>query len=229
MHPNFEEALDAGLLEEAFTHEDVTYYCATNSGANLGIKRYAAIGDLMRRHDELRLTDDVLTSSFKLMADLNQQQIKLIATGSDDIAPSLEVNAIIRRLQSRQSLGIDVQMVYELASLWYMSEDEDPLDYDPDINRKKVASWVRDASLYGRFASDPLGKFVPLQQLYEGATQSALRAMNQEEIWDLTRILLLKESLGLMPATTTTIESRRETLYGYDGLLSVPLSPTSNT
>ena len=229
MHSHFKEALDAGLLEEAFVHEAVHYYCATGGGANLGIKRYAAIGDLMRRHNELRLTDDVLSSSLKLLADLNQQQIKLIATGSDEIGPALEASAIIRRLQARQLLGIDVQMVYELASLWYMAEEEDPRDYDPDLNRKKVESWVRDPGLYARFSADPLGKFVPLQSLFEGDTQSVLRAMNQEEIWDLTRILLLKGSLGLTPATTTITELRRETLLDYDGLLAAPLSPILST
>lgn len=229
MHKNFKDALESGYLEPAFTHEEVPYYCATSGGANLGIKRYAAIGDLMRRHDELRLTDDVLSSSFKLMADLNQQQIKLIATGSDEIGPTLEVNAIIRRLQSRQRLGVDVQMIYELASLWYVAEDEDPRDYDVERNRKKVESWVRDPALYERFSGDPLGKFVPLQPLFEGATQSVLRAMNQEEIWDLTRILLLKESLGLTPATTIITESRRETLLDFDGLLSAVSRPTSST
>ncbi|ARK13038.1 hypothetical protein A6C57_23365 [Fibrella sp. ES10-3-2-2] len=239
MHPNFKEALDAGYLEaahypngELVIHEGNQCYLPTADGANLFIKRFHAIGDVLRRHNELGLSRDVLDSSFKLLLELNRQTLAQMMRGDGgeiDTSAAIETQTVIRRIQARQDLGLDIAMVYELSSLYCLYESEDPRDYDSSFNRQKVASWVNDKRLYDFFLSTPWNRFAPLSSLLRDDIRTVLRAMNTEEILDLTRILLLKESLGLTPDTINTILSRRETLYGFDGLLSAPLSSTTNS
>ena len=70
IHPNFRKALDNGQIEAAkladgslFVVNDVPYYQATENGFNLSIGRFYAFGDTLRRHDELKLTNELLTTA----------------------------------------------------------------------------------------------------------------------------------------------------------------------
>lgn len=75
----------------------------------------------------------------------------------------------------------------------------------------------------------PLGKYVPLSSLLGTGTLTYTMEANQLELLDLTRILIARQTLGLTQDTIDIIESRRETLYGYDGLTEQLLNPITIT
>ncbi|CCG99850.1 hypothetical protein FAES_1840 [Fibrella aestuarina BUZ 2] len=242
MHPNFKDALERGYLEVAkwpdggpIIIEGATYYLPTDSGANLFIKRFHAITDMVRKHNELGLSDEVLTTAFATIIDLNKQSLRQMLRGDGqepDTSANTEIEVIIKRLQVRKELGLDIAMIYELATLYCMSEDEDPTDYDTAHNRKKQAIWSQKPEMFPFFAKQPWNKFLNLSKLLQADMKSVswlgnLADQNTEEWLDLKRILLQRESLGLTPETMNIIGLRMETLQNYDGLLHALLGTTT--
>lgn len=239
MHKTFKEALEAGYLEPAtwndgtpFEHEGRTFYGPTQSGANLSIKRWHTLGDIMARHDKLKLTDDVLHTAFALIKDMAGQGMRQMLRGDGeqpDTTPLEEIRATITRLEQRMALGMDVAMVAEMASVWFLTEDDCFYEYDSSRARTYIESWSRDPELFPKFFSLPLGRLVPLQGLLSGDTLRHLKALTEIEIFQLLRLALNSTSLGLTNDTMTTIESRKETLLGLHGWTDGLLNSTTNS
>lgn len=241
MKKAFKEALDAGQIEVAklpdgspFTVDGVQYYQATEEGFNLSIGRFHAFGDTLRRHDELKLSDGLLTTGLSTVTSLLKRIRAQASLDSEQVLDAAqEALVIIDRMEQRRAIGLGVEQVYEIASVFYFGEDEDPGMIDSSINRRKIDSWLKcdkAGVLYCFFLASPIAGYIPLSALSDKSTLSYFRtAINETEILDWTRTLLLLKTSGVNGATMSTIESRRETLYGYDGLLHDVLRSTLTT
>ncbi len=240
MKKSFKDALEKGLVEPStlsdgspFVVDGVQYYQATQEGVNMLVGRFHAFGDTLRKHDELKLTGALLETGFaglKLMLKRIRSQA---LTDTEQVLDSVQESLlIIDRLEQRQTIGLSLEQTYEIASIFHFSEDEDPGSVDWSINKKKISSWLKDERaglFFYSFLNSPIGNYIPLVSLSDTNMLSFLKETNISEILDWTRTLLQLKTNGESPATMSTIESRRETLYGYDSLLSVLSKPTSIT
>lgn len=240
MNKHFKEALEAGHVELAegpnkkpLIVNGVDYYESSENGINMMMKRFHSFGDVLRKHDTLKISDDGLTTALSSQRDMLRKALaNVVADSETSIDCIREALTLTERIQQRRAFGLDVSQVYDIVSLWYFTENEDPGEVDMVANRKKIADWTaapNSAELYAFFLHQPLGKFVPLSSLLGTDTLTYTKAANQLELLDLTRILIASQTLGLTQDTIDTIELRRQTLYGYDGLIEQQLNPITTT
>lgn len=237
----FVDAYEAGLVEPATLHDGtplivagIQYYRAAQDGINMLMGRFHALSDTIRRHDQLKLSGehidtalasyDMLFRRIRAQANLDVEQVLDAVT---------EGMVLTERLKQRKDMGLSIEQVYEIASIWYFSDQEDPGAVDHDLNRKKIQDWCKwdnAGELYATFfLHSPIGDFLPLTELSDANILSYLQVAGQQELLDLTRMLLRLNSNGPNNAMTNIFASRKATLIGYDILFEQLLSSTTTT
>ncbi|GAB4023243.1 hypothetical protein GCM10028808_73090 [Spirosoma migulaei] len=238
MKKSFKDALENGLIVASMLPDGspllangLQCYQATEDGFNMLIGRFHAFGDTLRKHDELKLTGDQFATGLATIETMLKRCRAQATTDSEQVLDAASEGLLmVDRLRQRQSLGLSVEQVYEIASIFHFTELEDPGAVDWAQSRKNQDSWLKDdraGEFYAFFLGSPIGNYIPLASLSDKSMLSFLKELNINEILDWTRILLQLRMNGTSSVLTTTIESRRETLFGLDGLLSSVLSPTS--
>jgi hypothetical protein len=234
----FKDALEAGHVEKAlfpdgkpFVIDDVQYYQATDGGTNMAMGRFHSFGDQLRKHDTLKISDELLTTALSTMRDQLRTAQAQISLDPEQALDNLRyVLQTVERLQLRREYGLDIAQVYDIASIFWFSEQEDPAVVDSELNRKKINSWLKHPHLYAFFLATPLNRFVPLQQLADPATLRFTENLTLEELLDWKIIHLKSQQFGLTSDTIRTIELRMERLNALAGLneaLSNNTTPTS--
>jgi hypothetical protein len=233
----FKEALENGHVQpvvwpdgKPFVVDGVTYYQATDSGINMAMGRFHSLGDMLRKHDSLKLSDEMLTTAIATMKD--QLRTSMAKLGEDPQEAEETIRfalTTIERMQQRREFGMDIAQVYDLAAIWFFSQQEDPAVVDSQVNRQKIAAWMQHPMLYAFFLSMPLGHFVPSQRLANEDTLSFINNLSLQELLDWKITLLKSPQFGLTPATIRTIGLRVETLLNLTGLIDVLLRSTTAT
>lgn len=240
MRKSFSDALESGQIEIArlpdgspFVVDGVQFYQATDEGFNMAIGRFHAFGDVLRRHDELKLTDELLTTGLDALDGFFRRCRAQAQLDTEQVMDSAgEGLVLIERIRQRRALGLSVEQVFEIASIFYFTAGEEPGAVDWGVNKTKISGWLKAenrAELYRFFLNSPIGSYVPLAGLSDANTLNYLREVNVGEVLDWTRTLLSLRTSGISSEATSGIELRRETLYEYDGLLSELSRNTSTT
>ncbi|MCX6217619.1 hypothetical protein [Spirosoma sp.] len=240
MKKSFKDALDNGIIIPAklqdgspFVVDGVQYYQATEDGFNLTVGRFLAFSDTLRKHDELKLTGEQFEMSLSTMESLFRRCRAQATMDAEQVMDAAgEGLVLINRLRQRQNLGLSIEQVYEVASIFYFADDEELTSIDSAKNRHKINQWLKydeKGVFFYTFLSSPIGNYIPLTKLSEESTLNFLREDLREESLDWTRMLFLLKTSGASSETMNTIESRTETLLRYAGLLSVVLNPTTTT
>jgi hypothetical protein len=70
---------------------------------------------------------------------------------------AIEANNALERMENITNLDV----MYSLASVLYLSEGEDPYTYDYEIAEKKKKHWQKDKNIDGFFLKTPLDDYLP--------------------------------------------------------------------
>lgn len=225
MNPNFKTALDSGLVEPVIINgvhleiEGEHYYQIAAHGTKMMMQRFNQYSDTMRKHETLRLSDSVLKLSLSSLMDIQNSLYKETAdafrAGSFDedmFARWMEMHDAQKRLllglNERIDLGFDLYQSYEIAAIWFLTEDEDPAYTTTAKIRAKVEQMMSRPELYGFFLSLPLTNYNPLSLLFETDTLSLLYRNYLNESMELRALLLKSLPLGLKSETTSIIQLR---------------------
>ncbi|WP_234733390.1 hypothetical protein [Tellurirhabdus bombi] len=233
----FQEALEQGFIQKAslpdgrpFIIGGVQYYEATGSGTNLMMGRFHAFTDTLRKHDTLKLNSELFRVTLQGFKSLIRTALSQYSIDPERAQENIQqCQYTLTRLRERRLLGIDVSMIYEAAAIWFFGEDEDPATVSSDINQKKIDEWLLHPELYAFFLNTPFGRFLPSSGLVDPGTLTYIQSVNREEIFRLSIQLLKSPQSGLTNATTSAIESLRETLLRCDSLIDSRLSSTTTT
>lgn len=244
MQKAFKQALDEGLVEPVMNFnggpliinmdgKPVQYYQAADEGISMLMGRFYAFSDVLRKHDTLKLSDESLTAAMVTVRDLQRRAMAQVSIDVEQAMDCMrETLTLVERIQERRRLGLDLTQIYDIASIWFFSEDEDPGGVDTYLNRKKVDSWLnsdRSAELLFFFANTPIKKFVDLRGLLEVDTLLSIQQLNQLEMIDWSRTSVKRNQLGLTGDTISTTASRMETLFAFDTLSDLLLNPTTSS
>jgi len=240
MHPSFKQALDAQLIEPAlfrdgspFVLNGKTYYQAKDGGISMLMGRFHAFGDTLKRHDTLKLNEELLVAALTTFGMLFRRIRAQLTLDTEQVLDACgEGLTLLDRLEQRRLLGADISQVYDIASIWYFSEDENPGVVDSEINRKKIIEWTSSdtaGELYDFFLNAPLAQFIPLPALLDTSIQKSMTELNQTSLLDWSITLLRSKMSGASQETISIIESHRATLFAYDTLLTQLSSSTTTT
>ncbi|WP_234734804.1 hypothetical protein [Tellurirhabdus bombi] len=229
MHPEFKKSLERGEIEPAilpdgtpFVRDEITYYQATQGGINMYMGRFHSFSDVLRKHDALKISSELMDTAQATKADLLKQALLVMQTNPGQAQDCIrEVLTIEDRINQRREFGLDVNQVYEISSIWYFSEEEDPAVIDKKTNKRKIESWMEFPELYGFFLRTLVGSFVPLSALVDKDILEYIQNLNLLEQLDLSRIALQYRTAGLKSGTNLLIASRLETLNAYENLIDL--------
>jgi hypothetical protein len=227
MNPYFRHALEERLIKSAtlpngqsFFIDTIQYYEVTESGMNLFKNRFHAFTDTLRRHDSLKLNDELLTTSLSIMRDqlrtalaqINRDTVQVM----DNLASAINT---LERLQQRREFALDVAEVFDIVSVFYLSEEEDPRIVDPVVNRRKINHWIQHTELYPQFLRLQIDRFVPLKELTSPQNLEKLQSMNDDELIDLSIIQKKAVPFELSDETKALIGDRMSNLKHYQQLI----------
>ncbi|WP_080056871.1 hypothetical protein [Spirosoma aerolatum] len=236
VHPEFDKALSMGhvvpvLLPngEPFIIEGIQFYQASDDGVNMYQGRLMSFTDVIEKHNRLKLDETTLRAYFTSIAESATQAILQLSSDPEQAVKYLTDIATLssfgqQRLDlyeetSELNVGSNTARVYELASIWFFSSDEDPASHDPVKGKRNVMLMLKRPELYDFFLRMRLNRFAPLASASEENTLNAIRAIREA---DYNQFLLFTQSLlrfkmnGANPAMTQRLESLLATLNAYD-------------
>jgi hypothetical protein len=110
-----------------------------------------------------------------------------------------EARKINQYARERLSMLATPEVMYNLASVVYFTEDENPNLYDMKYNREvKIPMWKKSAGVYDFFLLQPLHRLMPFLKEYEQNLQTSLTVvekMTQLHLQHLSTILSRRKSI----------------------------------
>ena len=148
--------------ELAFEFEGVKYYHFTEGGTSIYFQRFRALQDVMRKHEEWRVSDAVLTEFVDMVERLALQD------------KTQEVVGLVQKMRWRRQQSNDLLLMYDIASIWYFDESEDPAVWDAGYSKVKIERWRKSGELYAFFLRTPLNRYIDFSQLSSDGMQNYL-------------------------------------------------------
>lgn len=186
MNKNFRELLDAGDIVPAVNQdneplllEGVQYYQYRDGGVPTRPLRFHRFAETNFEHEAWQIDRDSLLA---YMAAFQDYVIGSLANANNPDwikknAPIL-LNTVTNVRTRIEDFNSTIEFVYDMASVIYFHENEDPHGYDMAEARTKKAVWRRYPDLYAFFLSMDLGRHVPLARLSQPDTlTSAARSL----------------------------------------------------
>lgn len=232
MNKFFKEALEAGYIEpvmkddEHFQMDGVLYYQPTESGSKMSISRFHSALDIIRMHEEMKLSYEQNKAAWDRVAALTS----LILSSQDSIAIQghcLDIMDIQRQIQSRMDFGRDIEQVYQITAIYFVTENENPSEINTKTINDKIRSFKSDPELYSFFLAQPLSRLLGSSTVSDVATMSYLKELQLQEILNLRYFLMKLQRDGRELDTINSITSRIETLEESLNLVGSLLSNTT--
>jgi hypothetical protein len=210
MNPLFKQAVDNGYLKpsmmpdgSAMVIDGKMYYEPTESGAKMAVGRYHVALDIVRMHEELRISFEQLNNFV--------QQVKQL---SRDILSETDLNKIretamtihqaSNTTEARIGFGRDTEQVYQIASIWFVSEDENPSFISFTAVNEKARLFMSRPDLYGFFLGLPLSRFLSSSEVSDTGTLSFSQMHMIQELEDKISFLLSMKKQGIENELTSS-------------------------
>jgi hypothetical protein len=84
------------------------------------------------------------------------------------------------RLKDRLNFVISKNVIFNCASVVFITKNEDPLHYDFAYNQRKIEAWKKDADA-SFFLSEPLKRLIPFLKASGESSLIYLKAVEQVE------------------------------------------------
>lgn len=229
---NFKNALEAGHIEPTMLNngqqleiEGRKYYNPADSGSKINISRFHSAMDILRSHEELKLSYDMNLASWEQVKELS---MSIMSSSNPDHIKEMakDLMQLQSRVEARINFGRDIEQVYQITAIWFITEEEDPASVNPSIIARKIKDFKAKPELYSFFLSLPLSSLVDLSLVSNTATLNYLKEMNIQELLELKTYLLKSQIYGVDSDTTRYISSRMETLHESLPLINSLLSNT---
>ena len=233
MNTNFEKALNDGFLEpvkltngDHFEIDGVKYYHPTESGTKMAIARFHHALDILRMHEELKISYEQNKAGWDRVNILATRIMEM--TDKDQINDAcIEMITTRNRIETRMQFGKDIEQVYQIAAIYLIHENEDPTALNHKIHNDKILSFKGQPDLYAFFLALPLNLSLHLSTALDAITLNYLKELNYQEILDMKHFLLNSKLYGHANEQTKFITSRMETLVESGYLLNSLLKNTT--
>jgi hypothetical protein len=89
------------------------------------------------------------------------------------------INSYIVALKRKNELAFSTDMIYNLASVVFMSEEENPYEYNPDLQGEKIEFWKSKADFF--FCEKPVKELLPAYITSHTHYQTFIQELLKEE------------------------------------------------
>jgi hypothetical protein len=221
-HPNFDKVT---AKELAFSDQGVDYYHFPG-GIPMYQERFVMMGETLRKHDQYKVTDGILTEHIAMLEGL--------ASAENMTAKKLQMEVLFLAdvLKSRRENSFWPMYHYQLASVWYFDEGEDPFGYSEEYGMQKIRRWLESpnrAEIFFFICGSELTRYMPSPDLSPSASlnYTSLTAIRE---YVRSQILLKRAtSNGFEPGILKSIESQMDDWKLWSGLDASAWKPTTNS
>lgn len=231
MNKIFKECLETGviqkepvILESDYAANGVKGYLYSNDGFEITQQRWDAYVDAMKKYDSFYLdSEDV--DQFLSIQQANWEKVLQYANDFNSLQTIvMDSLRIIKEVNLRRELSVPLRKMYEMASFAIIEEEENPLVYDVKYNEQKIDRWIKDPLIQKKIPFLPIAipYFKGLEQLLHKDSLNFIRQDNLLKAADI-RLRLANASsalTGLSKETITIMQSRMETLLGYENFFA---------
>lgn len=130
-----------------FTSNGVEYYEFTN-GYNMYYERYMAAQD---RLNEIEQRCD------KKYLDIYQDLLDDYLKKGDLV----NIAILNKNLRDLREYVFNVNLLYNLAAVWYFDKNENPFTFDHEYCDKKIVDWKKDKEALSFFLQSPIREYLP--------------------------------------------------------------------
>ena len=232
MTPN-EFFIKEAKKELAFTCNGVDYYQFTDGGLPIYYNRFRAFQNTVDNHNQFKVTDAVFTEYLDMVDKMTNDR------SLEAERRLVEIQRLTQTLKFRREQSNNLTLVYEIASVWFFDESEDPAEYDYAYGQKKSKIWAENnivilpqgqtVNLLAFFLRMPLNRFINFQDLSEIGTLKYLKSLNELSFsHSLHNLSLLSES-EKETNIGQNISSLMETYEAFWKLIDSELQSTSTS
>mgnify|MGYP007024648127 CR=1 FL=1 len=199
--------------ELAFECDGIKFFQFTDGGIPMYYKRFQAMQETLRKHDEWKITGEVLKEYVDLIK-------KHSAKGGKEPQKQLwEIERLTAQFEWRMNQDSDVMLVYDLASVWFFTDEDDPADYHRSKALSYIKMWTMKPELFFFFVNTPLNRFVPLERLLETGTLSYLQSLYQTVLGQLANSFSMLSESEKSESIGQNIKWQMETYLNLLGLI----------
>lgn len=194
-------------IKEVFRIDGEPYYAFVN-GPDAYYERYMAGLDRISEIEQ-RIDRKYLDDFMKLMKEY-------ISKGD-----LYNASIVIRNLEDRRNYVFNQELLYNLASVWYFSKDENCYTYNYEFADQKIQKWKKHPEALAFFLQSPMKEYFPLSDTLKENILNYLKGAN------LNDLSILKYHLSELSKTSKN-EELISTLKLQIQELEELLIPTSN-
>lgn len=151
-----------------FTSNGVDYYELT-AGYNMYYERYMVAQD---RLNEIEQRCD------KAYLDLFQAQLDEYLN-KGNLVGAAELN---RNLRELRSYVFNVNLLYNLAAVWYFDKNENPFTYDHEYCEKKISDWKKDKEVLFFLLRAPIREYLPQLNISKEDLRAYIMGLSLKEL-----------------------------------------------
>lgn len=190
----------------AFTSGGVDYYKFA-TGYNSYYERYMAGTD---RLNEIEQRVDAQ------YMDIYQKSLDEYLRKGDLVNASVLNN----NLRERRQYIFNIQLMYNLASVWFFDKSENCYTYDYEYADKKIGRWKKDKDLLAFFLQTELKNFMPLPDIVQENLMTYLKGQGVKDLSILKYHLSQLSDNPKNKELILSIQSQVSELEGYLQILS---------
>lgn len=197
MNKKLEEAISNNWIKS--TPIDLggrNFYEFHEDGAKMSQSRFEAFSDVLTKHEVFQTTQDDVESFLSGIKEAIKIATLDIKTSPQHAYDNLErAKALIGNFEQRQKLGNPLERSLELASFLYITEEENPFDYNDEINKEKIEFFKKKAdTVLPIILERVLPSFLTWQNFFQLSFLNSMRG-NLDESMHLLMSQLTSSSL----------------------------------
>ena len=219
--------------ELAFSCNGVDYYQFTDGGLPIYYNRFRAFQNTVDNHNQFKVTDAVFNEYLDMVDKMTNDR------SLEAERRIVEIQRLTQTLKFRREQSNNLTLVYEIASVWFFDESEDPSEYDYIYGQKKSKIWAENniailaegqtVNLLAFFLRMPLNRFIDFQDLSQIGTLKYLKSLNELSFSHSLHNLSLLSSEEKETNIGQNIESLMETYQAFWQLIDSELQNTSTS
>jgi hypothetical protein len=119
-----------------------------------------------------------------------------------------EVFNIMTMLEERMKKVHNITMIYKLASVYFIGENENAYEYDEQYNEQKIKSWVENKTFDDFFLSSHMQDLLPSFEAYKTSFLSYFKGENIQLKNQLKHFLSMVKSEDTANGLTLKLSSQ---------------------
>jgi hypothetical protein len=202
------QKFQAADIEFAFTSGGIDYYHFKGSGFAKYYERYAAAVDMIWAFEHHKLTHQDFDIFLNTLDEYHN-------TGNLVEAARLSGN-----IRAIRSYCYHVPLLYNLASVWYFDQSENPYSLDKDYCESKIEHWQKDKATLAFFLSTPIAQYMPLVDTIEESFRNFTKQSLETQLAIYERHLSNLSEIENESATIKNLRKQMDRLRGFVPLAS---------